>query len=221
TVEIFDAARLTHVRSVDGFSDWLAALAFSPEGKHLAAAAKDEVGIVDVASGDRAGAVTSKDITGWVHALAWRREGLYVTGGASPTLWSIVDGGAVLGATWVAKKKGYALSGLAIGASKVAGVAHGGPSTLWDRESRKIVSQPAKNGRAVALSSTGAWLAHLDGKGALTLIDSASGETAAALDLAWPAGDDGMFTCSLAFAPDDGALVCGHAWGVVEVVVAL
>ena len=66
----------------DGHTDWVNALAWSPDGTRIASASKDKtVQVWDATTGDTL--VTYRGHTRWVYAVAWSPEGSRIASGGN------------------------------------------------------------------------------------------------------------------------------------------
>jgi WD40 repeat protein/class 3 adenylate cyclase/tRNA A37 threonylcarbamoyladenosine biosynthesis protein TsaE len=193
------------------FSEGVADLAFSPDGKLAAAGIHGSVGVSDgLETGPGSGRVLEHDDDD-ILSVAFNRDGSMLASAGvdgAVRLWDPASGepiGAALEHGDIVEAVAFSPDG-----SMLATGSDDGAVRLWDAETRQLIGEPLTGHRSavsgVAFSPDGALLASASGDGTLRLWDPTTGEP-----FGDPlAGHDGV-VIDVAFSPDGRSIATGGA----------
>ncbi|HLX58106.1 MAG TPA: WD40 repeat domain-containing protein [Ktedonobacteraceae bacterium] len=196
-----------------GHSDYVSAVAWSPDGKRIASASGDQTAQVWDAS-DGSHVLTYRGHSSDVLALAWSPNGQYIATGSVDTtvqIWNSTSGARV----YTYRGHTNVVSGLAWSpdGQRIASISDDGTLQVWDAFTGQhvvsnIISSPSARGEpaalnAVAFSPNGKYLA-IGGAGQAILLDAATAK------IVGNYGPQGGQANAVAFSPDGKYLAVGR-----------
>ena len=202
------------VQTLDGHTDWIRDVAFSPDGSRLATASDDQTAKVwDAATGEELITLVGHD--DFVSGVTFSPDGTRLATASwdgTTRIWDVTTGDPLL----VLDGRGRAMEDVTFSpdGTQVATASSDGVTKVWSAETgQEIFTLLGHLDRvlAVAFSPDGQRLASAGADGAIVLWDAVTGEQ----EMTLPAG--GEMVRDLAFGPDNTHLVSGGVDGAVRV----